>query len=163
MDIVEYAMQMEKDGEAYYRALAEKANSKGVKRIFGLLANAERRHYEAFRMLKDNKPQPLPVTDVKLLPDIKNIFQEIRDSENWQNISGDQADAYREARELERKSEEFYREQAEELTDPMQEELCLVIADEERTHYLIIDNILELVSRPKEWLENAEWRHLDEY
>ena len=163
MDIVEYAMQMEKDGEAYYRALAQKADSQGMKRIFNMLANAEMKHYEAFRMLKDNKPSPLPIVDDKFLIDIKNVFQEISDNESWQNISGDQADAYREARETERKSEEFYREQAEELDDPMQQELCRVIAAEERTHYRILDNILELVSRPKEWLENAEWRHLEEY
>ena len=163
MDIVEYAMQMEKDGEAYYRALAGKTDSNGMKKIFELLANAEMKHYEAFRTLKNNKPQPLPLTDDKLLLDIKNIFQEIHNNENWQNISGDQADAYREAREIERKSEEFYREQAEELDDPMQQELCRAIAAEERNHYRILDNILELVSRPKEWLENAEWRHLEEY
>jgi rubrerythrin len=163
VDIVEYAMQMEKDGEAYYRALAGKTDSKGMKRIFDMLANAEMKHYEAFRRLKDNKPQPLPIIDDKFLLDIKNIFQEICDSENWQDLSGDQADAYRQARDLEKESMEFYLEQAEELSDPMQQELCRVIAGEERTHYRIIDNILELVSRPKEWLENAEWRHLDEY
>jgi rubrerythrin len=39
MDIFEYAMQMEKDGEQYYRALVEQTENKGLRTIFTELAN----------------------------------------------------------------------------------------------------------------------------
>ncbi len=34
MNIFEYAMQMEKDGEAYYRQLVQKVDNKGLKDHF---------------------------------------------------------------------------------------------------------------------------------
>ena len=48
MDIYEYAMQMEKDGEAYYRDLAGKTSHQGLKSILGMLADAEVKHYKLF-------------------------------------------------------------------------------------------------------------------
>ena len=36
MDIFEFAMQMEKDGESYYREIAAKVDNKGVKKILGI-------------------------------------------------------------------------------------------------------------------------------
>jgi hypothetical protein len=39
------------------------------------------------------------------------------------------------------------------------------LAAEEKKHLRIMENIVEFVSRPEpgNWLENAEWYHLDEY
>ncbi len=161
MDIVEYALKMEKDGEAYYRKLSEQAGNIGMKQIFDMLAEAEAEHYQTFLKLKNN--QPVPPRDDTILSRIKNIFQQIHDTEDWRNFSGEQADAYRQARDVEKRSEEFYLAKAEELSDPAQKELCRAIAEEERKHYLVMDNILQLVSHPNEWMENAEWRHMDEF
>ncbi len=161
MDIVEYALKMEKEGEAHYRTLSEQADNMGMKQIFDMLAKAEAEHYQTFLKLKEN--QPVPSRDDAILSRVKNIFEQIHDTEDWQNISGDQADAYRQARDVEKKSEEFYLEKAEELSDPVHKELCRAIAEEERKHYLVLDNILQLISHPDEWIENAEWRHLDDF
>lgn len=35
--------------------------------------------------------------------------------------------------------------------------------EEEKKHYFLLDNIIEFVSRPEQWLENAEFYHLEEY
>ena len=78
-------------------------------------------------------------------------------------MNEDQIDAYKKARDIEKKSRDFYLEKAGELSDPTQKELCLKIAEEEQKHYLILDNIIEFISHPDTWLENAEWRHIDEY
>jgi hypothetical protein len=37
------------------------------------------------------------------------------------------------------------------------------LADEEKKHMILMENLIEFVSRPDTWLENAEWYHLDEY
>ena len=34
---------------------------------------------------------------------------------------------------------------------------------EERKQLNVLDNIIEMVSRPQNWLDNAEFFHLDEY
>ena len=50
-DIVEMAMELEKSGEAFYRAVADKATTPGVKALFVDLAEQEARHYAAFSRL----------------------------------------------------------------------------------------------------------------
>jgi len=37
----------------------------------------------------------------------------------------------------------------------------MLIADEEHTHWALIENVLQFLDRPKQWLENAEWNNLD--
>ena len=57
----------------------------------------------------------------------------------------------------------FYKEKAEELLDNHQKELFLVLAGEERKHFILMDNFVEFISRPDTWLENAEFFQIDEY
>ncbi|MBN2289397.1 MAG: rubrerythrin, partial [Candidatus Glassbacteria bacterium] len=64
---------------------------------------------------------------------------------------------------LEKKSEDFYQEKSSEVDDPAHKEVLLKLADEERKHYWILENIIEFVSRPDAWLENAEFHKLERY
>jgi rubrerythrin len=41
MDIYTFAMQMEKDGEEYYRELGTKCKNEGLTKIFTMLADEE--------------------------------------------------------------------------------------------------------------------------
>lgn len=50
-DMFEMAMQVEKSGEAFYHAAADKVDSTGVKDLFEDLALQEVKHYEFFRSL----------------------------------------------------------------------------------------------------------------
>lgn len=77
------------------------------------------------------------------------------------NIS--QIELYKKAQEIEEKSRKFYLEKAGEAVNPAQKEIFSKIADEEKKHYFILENVIEFVSRPQNWLENAEWYHLEEY
>ena len=44
-----------------------------------------------------------------------------------------------------------------------QKDVFLKLADEEKKHYFLLGNIIEFISRPEHWLENAEFHHLEEY
>ena len=57
MDIYEFALQMEKDGEDYYRDQALNAGNKGLKNIFTFLADAEAHHYNILKKMKDREEQ----------------------------------------------------------------------------------------------------------
>lgn len=50
-DMFEMAMQVERSGEAFYRAAAEKVDSHSVKGLFEDLALQEVKHYQLFRSL----------------------------------------------------------------------------------------------------------------
>lgn len=161
MDIYDYAMQLEKDGELYYRELSGRVVNAGLKNILTMLADAEVKHYELFGKMKRNEPVEVP--DSPILDDVKNIFVKMRDEGEAITDNGSEVDLYARAQQIEEKTRDFYREKAGEVADPRQKQALLRIADEEQRHFLILENIIEFVSRPFTWLENAEWYHLEEY
>ena len=165
MDIFEFAMQMEKDGENYYHELMNAATLPGLKKIFGFLAAEEAKHYAYVEKLQQKKGGTLN-TAPEVLENVKNIFLEMKEGKQLPDTVTQQAkNAYIKARDIEEKSRKFYLEKAEEVTDEEAKSLLLSLAKEEHNHYYIMENIIEFISRPEpgNWLENAEWHHLDEY
>ena len=160
MDIYEYAMQMERDGESYYRDLAAKTANKGIKKIFTMLADAEMIHYKVFSAMK--KREQLPSPDAPLLSGIKNIFQRLKE-EGTGSVDASQIALYRKAQDIEKKSRDFYLQKAEESKDKNEKTAFLKIAQQEKIHYLILGKIIDFVDKPETWLEDPEWYHLEEY
>jgi rubrerythrin len=74
-------------------------------------------------------------------------------------------EAYRKAMAIEEMSREFYLDKASNAGDEVVKQIFLRLAGEEEKHFRIMENIAEFVARPEpgNWLENAEWHHLDEY
>jgi rubrerythrin len=160
MDVFEYAMQMEKDGEEFYRQLAQQANNKGLSTILTMLADDEVKHYNAIKTMQTEKPD-MPETTV--LTGAKNIFVQMKDSAKHFDLDIKQIDLYKKAQDIEQKSQDFYLQKADEVTDKAQKDVFLKLADEEKKHYFLLENLIEFVSRPERWLENAEFFHLEEY
>ncbi len=160
MDIFEYAMQMEKDGEDYYRQLAQKVANKGLNTILTMLADEEVKHYNAIEKLRACKSE---MSETTILTDAQNIFLQLKDSGEECDVEISQIDLYKKAQDIEEKSRNFYLEKANEVGQDYQKELFLRLAEEEKKHYFLLDNIIEFVSRPEHELENAEFYHLEEY
>jgi rubrerythrin len=161
MNIFDYAMEKEKEAEGLYRELADKTNNEGFTNIFKLLADEEATHY---RILEDMKNEvPVELSDSEILPNAKDIFKGMSQKKEAFEIETDQVELYKKAQEIEKASRDLYLEKAGETEDSFQKEVFGNLADQEQKHYLLIDNIIELVLRPEQWLEDAEWHHLDEY
>jgi len=160
MDIYEYAMQMEKDGENFYRALAEKTGNSGIQNILIKLADAEVKHYKIFQAMKRN--EEVEVTDTAILSEVRNIFVQMKDEQSF-SVDVSQIALYKKAQDIETMTRDFYLEKAAEMKDPSQKEIFLKVAEEEKKHYFILENIISFVSQPESWLENPEWYHLEEY
>ncbi len=161
MNIFEYAMQMEKDGEGYYRWLVQQTTNKGMKTILTMLADEEVKHYNALEKIQSAETHMARTT---ILTDAKNIFTQIKE-ESGESFDFDisQTDLYRKAQNIEERSQDFYLEKAGEVEEKYQKELLLRLAEEEEKHYFLLDNIIEFIARPMYWLENAEFYHLEEY
>ena len=160
MDIFEYAMQMEKDGETYYRQLIQMVANKGLKTILTMLADEEVKHYNAIDKIRIGESQ---MTATTILTDAKNIFVQLKNAGTGFDVEKSQVDLYKKAQDIEEKSRDFYLEKANEVGQDYQKQLFLKLAEEEKKHYFLLDNIIEFVSRPEYWLENAEFYHLEEY
>lgn len=159
MDTYEFALKMEQDGEEFYRKIAAETSDKGLKTIANMLADQEQKHYKA---ILDMQKGDVGMEKSDLLHDAKNVFSQMRDDKIF-NPERKQIEAYRKAQEIEKQSRDFYVECARGASNLTDKELYMRLAKEEETHYFLLDNIIELLSRPQQWLENAEWYHLDEY
>lgn len=169
MDLYSFALQMEKDGEEYYRELAKKSKNDGLKEIFTMLADEEVKHSQFIEKMQQNKNLP-EVVESKVLAEVKNIFTRMRngklDFEPGDYIdTTEEANAYRKACKTEEQSKQFYLDKAKETTDQQARLILEKLAAEEEKHYRIMENLVEFISRPEpgNWLEDAEWHHLEEY
>ena len=165
MNIYKFAMQMEKDGEDFYLQLAKEATVPGLAKIFTMLAGEERKHYAVVEQLSRKEKNP-HLAETAILDNVKNVFVGMREEKEPLFIDTTAATtSYRKACTIEAVSERFYREKAEETKDANEQRIFSRLAGEEANHLRIVENILEFVSRPEpgNWLENAEWSHLDAY
>ncbi|MGD0232700.1 MAG: ferritin family protein [Syntrophorhabdales bacterium] len=161
MNAYDYAMQLEKDGESYYREGARRSVQEGLRRIMTTLADAELVHYDIFKKMKEQKPWALP--DTTILRDVKNIFVKMKEEGGLEGINVSEIDFYKKAQDIEKMTEDFYLERARQVEDGTERETFLQVAAEEKRHFFVLQQIIDFVSRPDEWLEDAEWYHLDEY
>ena len=160
MDMYDYAIQIEREGESYYRHLQKETNNQGLKKIFGWLADEEVKHRTTFERMQENRKINFKSTDI--FENAQSVFNDIRKKKIF-DFDTTQIDAYRKAQEIEKRSRDFYLVKAREEKNAASKKIIEKIADEELQHYFLLDNIVELVQRPKTWLENAEWHHLEQY
>ena len=165
MNAFEFAMKMELDGKEYYEEHEEKTADPELKKIFSELADDEWRHYELFQaMAAGENPDYDAILKTSILKTTRNVFEKLKASKKEMSaFSADFKEAWLKAREIENKSETFYREQAGKSGGEDQKKIWLRIADEEHKHWVTIESVIGFLDRPKQWLENAEWSNLDPY
>ncbi len=161
MDIYKYAMQMELDGRHFYLDLVKKTNNTGIKNILTMMADSEAKHYNIIlSMQKNDKTQYS--ADTGVLTEVKNIFERMKEEKKELDVDVSQVEFYKEALEVETNSEKFYLERADEEKDPHNKQIFLTLAKEEKSHCILLENLVNLVSQPDTWVENPEWYHADE-
>ncbi len=161
MNIFEYAMEKEEYAKEYYRELAEKSPCKGMNYIFNLLSDEEQKHYDFVKKLKEGSKEIPPAST--LAKDVKKTFTKMRESGEKFNFQAAHVELYKKAQEIEMNAKSHYLEKMDELKDDDQKKIFKILADEEQKHYDLLENIIDFVSRPQTWLENAEFHHIEEY
>ena len=160
MDIFEFAIKMEKDGEQFYRELAVLTKNTGLQNILTMLADEEVKHAQAIRAIQTAEHQTQPAD---VLNHAKNIFLRMKEFGEPFETDIKEAELYKQAMEIEDKSVNFYLDRADQVKLPRQKQLFLKLAEEEKKHYRLMENLAEFVTRPKQWLENAEFFRPDQY
>ncbi len=165
MNAFEFAMKMELDGQTYYEKHAAQSSEPVLKTIFEELAADEKKHYELFQaMAAGDNPDYGKVLKTSILSTTRNLFQKLSASKKpMAAFSADVREAWVGAREIEAKSEYFYREQVQKAGDADQKSVWSRIADEEHKHWVTIESVVNFLDRPKQWLEDAEWSNLQSY
>jgi rubrerythrin len=161
MDIFQFAMEMEKTSEDYYRQLSGKTTNKGLSNILTMLADEEKKHVRIVEQMQQKTPPIMTKTDV--LANARDIFKKMRESAENLNLEITELQLYEKARDIEKKSRQFYLEKADEVAEASQREIFKKLAAEEQKHLALLQGICEFVAKPQWFLENAEIYHFDDY
>lgn len=162
MNVFEFAMKMEQDGKAYYENLAIQTSLPGLKTIFSELAEDEQKHYEVFEKLQAGGDVPA-MQDSTAIESARNIFEDLPKGKIALTAIGESVAAYDHAMKLESEGFKFYERAAAEEKDPEAKKLLLKIAEEERKHYNILENIHNFINAPNQSLDWAEFSNLGEF
>ena len=162
MNIYKYALKLEKDSEDYYKKLISKTDDVGLQTILKMLVDEEVKHFNIVEQMMKTDTCP-ELIETNLLKNARNIFEKIKGKKLEFSFDLTQADFYRKAQEIEEKSHQHYLEMSGKVEDKAQKNLLLKLAEEEKKHIFLLENLVEFVSRPDTWIEDAEFNHLDEY
>lgn len=162
-EVFEHAKQMEIDGKTLYEEELAKTDSAGLKKILEMLIKAEENHYEIFCALQLKHKVPVIKTSI---PEIKTIFSNMKESGEEIVTSAEHSDFYEKVKEIEIKSETYFRKNAESAKQEGYDKLAEIftdLADEEHRHVILMEGLLEMTRNPQQWVEDAEWNNMEEY
>ena len=161
MNILDCAIKMEEEAREYYEKLAEAATVPELKNLFSMLAAAEQELHDALVRLQGSiHPQK---TQFKAMQEASCAFKPLLAKRDLMAGLKDDPDAYKHMVKEEEESVRFYEEQAGKAKDEGTRKVLLMIADEERKHLSIVENIYSFVESPKTYLAWGEFSNLNEY
>jgi rubrerythrin len=161
MKILEFAKKKEQFSIDLYTDLAGKARYQGLKNIFTMLAEEERRHYQLISDMAREAPTQMHAEPV--LKHASSVFSKMQKGAVGLAFGDNEAELYKTARQYEQESRMFYLERATEAADERQKETFRKLAGEEQRHFVLLDSICDFVMRPLSYLEDAEFVHLENY
>ncbi len=160
MDVKEIlitAMNLEKKGEEFYSRAVMDVEDPVAKNTLLFLAEEEKRHrefingiYKSLGKEEELKKMKDQFTGSSVFPDYSKFVSRVKTTEKDAGI-------LREAREIEIRSEEFYREKQKEVTGEIEREILEMLAKEERKHLKWIEYLQEFVE------EHGYWTGIDEH
>lgn len=156
-----YALQMEIDGEQYYRTQARRNKGNAMQRAFLLLAGAEQKHATILRHMLT-----LPdVSEIGNMPpdEPENLFADKEDYRRDAAVLPGQLEVYEIALDMEQKSISFYQEMMEGAKDETTMNMLMFLIREEKKHYAFFEELTTLLRSPRDWVESAEFGTREEY
>lgn len=158
MDILQFAIDMERDGQKYYADQATLHLEDGLMAVFELLAHEEAAHAALLRSRRAGQPYQL---NVPARADLKSVFHDLTAFRSNIKQNPSATDVYRMALEKEQQSIDLYEKLAGEGGDG--KPLFVFLVEQEKEHYLLLDKIVKIVSRPETWVESTEFGIREEY
>ena len=158
MNLYDYAIQMSRDGEDFFRTLTKQVKNPGLRKILIILANDQATHRRDFA--KKKKAEGMSLVEAGSLAGAVNPFaarlKKLGSGEKMDEHLPP-AELYRRGQALDRECEEFYRKKAARVKDPRLKQAFLTVAEEQRKHYFALEHLINFILEPHQALENAEW------
>ena len=159
-EAIRTAIQMEKEGHAFFHQAALRTNNKLGKAMFERLAAEEIAHMETFRKMFDSmsntedwravSTQLRSVSKPPVFSDAKNKMKAEREP--------GEVEALRQAMEIERNAIEFFDDAKSKTNDETAKEIFEKIRQEEEYHHALLQAQYDSVTNSGYWLDSAEFR-----
>ena len=161
MNIIDCALKMEEEAANHYTKLAAASSVEELRNIFGLLAAAEKEHHDTLMaMLGDVDPAK---AEFKALDEAACAFKPLLGKRDLVAEQLRDPDGYQHVVKEEEESIKFYEDLATKAENEGARALLLKLAEEERRHLSIVENIYSFVEEPRTYLAWGEFSNLKEY
>ena len=161
MNRLALAIQTEVDGEQYYLKQAGLNQDNPLAKVFNILAATEKRHADLLRTVAT---QSLPADyDVDSDQERSTLFSCLDDFKSGSFLMPGQLDAYQAALEMEQKSVALYESLLLQPESQEEKRLLTYLVQQEKDHVKLVENLIILLERPRDWVESAEFGKREEY
>lgn len=166
MKVLEFAVQMEVDGKAFYQKASRQSSNKLVKELFQQLASEEDVHRkkfeEIYKALKRGQNWPDVEPPINKGKKIKSLFAEATKTLGSKfDVAESELEAIKIAMDMEVKSYNLYHSRSMESTLPVEKQFYKSLAGEERGHHLTLLDSYEYLTDPTGWFTKKEHWSLD--
>lgn len=161
MTILEMALSLEYDLEAYYKKQAHIYKDHSLNVVFTLLAKEEANHVKLLQSKMNNLSYSLEESTI--VSKAQKIYKNLGDFKSDIADIPSQLESYREALKMEEKSYDFYKKLAKEASDEDTKEMFEYLLGQEDNHRICLEELIKLLTRPEEWVESAEFGIREEY
>jgi len=166
LEALKLAIQMEIDGEKYYRQMSRQSSSQLGKEFFQRLANDESTHQQRFEQIYEaiRDKQVWIADDVRLSKHRKSgtLFAEVmKKTGSAADVADTELEAVNTAIDMENKAYDFYKSRGAKASYDAEKKLYEALAAEEREHYLALVDYREYLIDPAGWFVKKERPSLD--
>jgi rubrerythrin len=157
MNPYDYAIQMSRDGEKFFRTLTRQVKKPGLRKILVMLAEDQVLHRRDFVKMK--KAQRASLADAGLEVAVNPFAKRLNRIDVGERLDENlpPAEVYRRGQALDKECEDFYRKRAARLKDPGLKQALISVADQQRRHYFTLEHLINFISEDQQPLEDAEW------
>jgi len=157
---LEYAIQLERDGQAFYTEAARSTKNPLGKSMFESLAADERRHEEVLRGIAQKMDVSLggDMPKPRLVTLFKTLGEELK---KQLDAEADDSQVILKAIDMEKASVELYTKQADQTTAERERSIYARLVQEEREHVDILQSTLRYLNDTGHWFLWDEQAILD--
>ena len=158
MNVFDCAIKIEEETKAYYEGLEAEASDPEMKLLFSMLAASEDEHKKSLLKLKEGMSHDKARMDG--LDIAACSYRPFLTQRELLEETDKDPDLYLYSIKREEQEIRFYEELANMAGDEPTRRSLLMLADEERRHLEMLENIYAFVEEPKSYLEWGEFSNL---
>lgn len=160
-EAIKTAIQLEKDGRAFFEQAAKETQNELGKKMFRKLAGDEIRHLKTFKRMFETLTDPQTWRELlkegsphERMP----FFAEKAQNRKPAEKGAGELNALQQALEVERKAITFFREVSQQAADSPASRIFQIIAKEEESHYDLIQAQIDSVTHAGYWFDIGEFQ-----